>query len=472
HVEANAKVDEFDPVVEVMSDKATVEITSPFTGTITALNGNPGDVVKVGSVICEVEVDEDDDLPDEVEGKVELEEGRTPSEDIEDAAREASFDRARAKGGKKEEDGKKSEVFASPATRRVAREEKVDISQVTGTGKSGRVTKEDVLNFVNAGSSTATSALPASSPPPTTSASVTTTTIPFTPTRRAMYKAMTASLHIPHFSYSDTIDVTELERLRVSLNRHIPLAYRRTLSAKQSVELERVHGWTGMKSADGKVVEEGRYDRLTLLPLLVKALSHAMHANPLFTCTTSPPSTSSHSDEPTLTQRSSHDISIALSSPLPTGGLYTPLLPSVNTSFIYSLASSIATLQSIALCSTSSSSPKFPHAGKSGTITLSNVGVVGGRFTAPIIPPTGQLAIGAIGKVRVVPVYKGDEVEKAREVAVEGREVEGLALVPRLMMDVTFSADHRVVEGVELARLVESWKKVIEDPGALAGGAV
>lgn len=80
------------------------------------------------------------------------------------------------------------------------------------------------------------------------------------------------------------------------------------------------------------------------------------------------------------------------------------------------------------------SPPKFPVRYRgNGTVTLSNVGVVGGRFTAPIIPPTGQLVIGALGRARVVPVYR--DGKRARKAALEEGEGEGeLEVVPRLLM--------------------------------------
>lgn len=229
---------------------------------------------------------------------------------------------------------------------------------------------------------------------------------------------MTSTLQIPHFSYSETIDVTFLERLRLVLNSSIPLAYRKTLRPADELELQRLAGW----DAAARVGQSEQYDRITLLPLLIKALSGAMSCHPIFTCTLTP--------EQQLLRRPSHDISLALSGP--TGGLYTPLLPSVDTLSPYTLASKIAHLQSLAVAS---SPPKFPEESKrTGTITLSNVGVVGGRSTHPIIPPTGQLAIGAIGRTRVVPMYVEEDRALARGVAVGSGDASALRMEPRLLM--------------------------------------
>lgn len=359
-------------------------------------------------------------------------------------------------------------VHATPATRRLAKEASIDLSDVDGTGREGRVTKTDVMNFVANGNSNSNKV----PPPPSTAAPATTQStailtealapIPLSPLRKAMFRAMTSTLQIPHFAYSETIDVTLLERLRLTLNANIPLRYRQNLTSAQEAELARLVEWGG----EGRVALEERYERMTMLPLMIKAMSNAMSTNRLFLSSLSP-STGVATEERLLLPRSTHDISIALSAP--SGGLFTPLLSSVDKFSPYKIASQIAHLQQISLAS---SPPKFPAQFKgNGTITLSNVGVVGGRTTSPIIPPTGQLAIGALGRARIVPNYARSSMMAAKAMAVSGEEgeLEELKVVPRLMLDVTFCADHRVVEGVELARLVEEWKRILEEPSRLVG---
>lgn len=108
-------------------------------------------------------------------------------------------------------------------------------------------------------------------------------------------------------------------------------------------------------------------------------------------------------------------------------------------------------------------------------MSISNIGGIGGGVVVPLIPPTGQLAIGAFGRVRVVPTYTPASLVDAKRIAESSSEVEigkDLRVVPRLMMDVSFSADHRVVEGVELARLVEKFKRIVEAPGRLVDRSI
>ncbi|GAA5938058.1 uncharacterized protein JCM15063_005452 [Sporobolomyces koalae] len=468
-VKPGDSIEEFDPIVEVTSDKASVEITSPFSGTIKSLAGEVGDMLKVGATLCEIEVvSSSPPEPGQVESL---------SSQTEEVAQVPHPVRPDPQLGS-------ASVLATPATRRFARELKVDLTKVTPTGRDGRVTKGDVLDFSKKTAesppfvpferppidtpkpSTSTITQPSTtSPSLLASSSSTPDEIPLSTARRAMFRAMSASLQIPHFAYSDTIDVTLLERLRISLNSNIPLQYRKTLTAKDELALERTRQWQAQTET---IDPAARLDRITLLPLLLKALSTAIDSNPLFTCTLS----TSSGAEPLLVRRPSHNISVAVSSPNPAGGLFTPVLRSVDSQSIFSIASNLTHLQSF--LTPTSTLPKFPSQYQgSGSITLSNIGAIGGRTTHPVIPPTGQLAIGAMGRVRVEPRFaKGTEEERAKRVARGELELQDVILdnwkiEPRLVMDVTFSADHRVVEGVELARLVETWKEIIEDPTRL-----
>lgn len=483
------------------SDKATVEITSPFTGTVSALSGDVGTVMKVGGVLCEVEVesefDEDagagDSLPPGVScrfhGGRNLLSARslprrvqTPSQS--EAAADAVYEAIRASAPASKPTsapapaaavasssaarGDSESVLASPATRRLAREHNIDLADIaSGSGKGGRVVPEDILAYASRSSSA----------PISTSSTLNVQPgqpIPLSPLRRAMYKSMTQSLRIPHFAYSDTLDVTSLSRLRATLNGGIPLRYRATLTPAEERALKRQEQW----GAPGRVPEGGRFDRMTLMPLLLKALSCAMAENPLFLCTLEQ---GAEGGESRLVPRKGHDISVALASPSAHNGLFTPLIPQVDTLSPFDIAARLTELQAAANATADSGGvPAFPkHAQGRGTMTLSNVGAIGGRGTHPVIPPGGQLVIGAMGRVRCEPGYADQDQERAMRTALgeeggtEDADAKGGALAlrmePRLRMDVSFSADHRVVEGVELARLVETWKRLVERPERLVG---
>ncbi|GAA5881769.1 hypothetical protein JCM3774_000870 [Rhodotorula dairenensis] len=501
-VEPGATIEEFDPLVEVMSDKASVEITSPFSGTVTSLAGKAGDMLKVGTTLCSIEVDggEAEDTQEDLAAAVDLSgstrtpESKTVPRDENTGPSSAAIDSSPLEPPLERHSpppapatsSPKREILATPGTRRFAMEKGVDLASVTGTGRHGRVMKEDILAAAAASNASGPSAMspaqgsassktPASTTGTSSSASASTTTttsVPLSPIRRAMFRAMSASLQIPHFAYSETIDVTALERMRLSLTNNIPVRYRKTLKPADEATLARLGAWHG--SEPDQVEPSKRFDRLTLLPFLLKGLSIAMHEHPLFTCALSPaPSAAAGSaapEEPSLVRRSTHDISVALSNPSAAGGLFTPVLRAVDSSSVFDLASRVAHLQSF-LDPAASSPPKFPaeYSG-AGTLTLSNVGVVGGKSTHPVVPPTGQLAIGAIGRMRVEPRFVDEAGAKKiaqGQAVVEEVSLDALRVEPRLVMDVTFSADHRVVEGVELARLVETWKRIIEEPTRL-----
>ncbi|KAI3475144.1 hypothetical protein L1887_63505 [Cichorium endivia] len=287
-----------------------------------------GDVAKVGHALCEIEMQSDGEAAEKEMDQEQVEISGVSKESEFGGVEMEGFVSAEHKHSGASPAGGAREVLATPAVRRVSREHKVDLSQVQGTGRDGRITKEDVLNFVQRGSQSAQPS--ASSPSPTPSAPVsaggTTELIDLTPVQRAMFKAMTATLSTPHFAYSDEIDVTELDS---------------NLAASPK----------GLAPADLK----------------------------------------------------------------PTG-----------------------------------------------TITLSNVGAVGGgTYTHPLLPPTGQLAIGALGRSRILPRFAS--------------EIPSLncndpdKIVRRLIMSVSFTGDHRVVEGADLARLVNRWKQLVENPSLWLG---
>lgn len=158
----------------------------------------------------------------------------------------------------------------------------------------------------------------------------------------------------------------------------------------------------------------------------------------------------SDSGKPTLTVRPHADISIALSTPT---GLYTPTLQRANTHSVYALASQLAHLAALGRRTPCGLTPaEMPRRG--GTITLSNVGAIGdGEFASPVLVPGGGVAIVAVGRAKWV---RDEERGSER----------------RLKVGVSWSADHRVVEGAELAAFVECWRSWIEHPERMIADGV
>jgi 2-oxoisovalerate dehydrogenase E2 component (dihydrolipoyl transacylase) len=121
-------VAQFDPICEVQSDKAAVEITSRFDGVITATHYKPGEMAKVGQPLIDIDVAEEENVS---EPSIQV----TPATKIPEIATSSV--------------NSKTSVFATPAVRRIAKENSVDLSKVQGTGKEGRVLKEDVIRFLS-----------------------------------------------------------------------------------------------------------------------------------------------------------------------------------------------------------------------------------------------------------------------------------------------------------------------------------
>jgi len=195
------------------------------------------------------------------------------------------------------------------------------------------------------------------------------------------------------------------------------------------------------------VPESQQYTRLTYLPILLKMLSRAMLEWPLLRSSITP-SSAEGTGKPTLTVRPHADISIALSTPT---GLYSPTLQQADTSSVYSLAARLKHLSHLGRQTPCALTPvELPKRG--GTVTVSNVGAIGaGEFAAPVLVPGGGVAIVALGRAKWVWDVERGEGEGER----------------RLKLGVSWSADHRVMEGAELAAFVECWRGYVEAPERL-----
>jgi 2-oxoisovalerate dehydrogenase E2 component (dihydrolipoyl transacylase) len=339
---------EFDPIAEVQSDKATVEITSPYDGIIQSLVGQVGQVVKVGEPLCMILLESESPTLEESLKEQEQDQfdklnhtsQNQPALVVHDDLLPSSS------ANDQQSDEARVQVHSTPSVRRLAREHALDIASIRGTGKEGRVTKEDVLQHLSRASDPSQQGvvktmsdeqvdhhgLPLQAKPPPR-----TLREPFGAVRQAMFRGMTHSLRIPHFGYSDQIDVTELERLRQSLIKAYPDS------------------------------------RITLLSVLIKILGKAMLQNPLFMSTLS-----TTDDPPQFMKRQTCDISIAVNSP---AGLLTPLIPSVDEKTIVEIAQHITRLRELVGQASPHKIPRIPEelgGNRSGTLTISNIGSIGG----------------------------------------------------------------------------------------------
>ncbi|KAG7450920.1 CoA-dependent acyltransferase [Guyanagaster necrorhizus] len=442
-VEPKSTVQAFDALCEVQSDKASVEITSPYDGVVTQLLVQEGEVAKVGTGLCliEVEVEEETDSPDAVKKE-------TPVQPAAESSPESCPDAETAMTPRphpldpSHPAPKADNFLATPSVRHYARQKGIKLAQVSpGSGRDGRVEKNDIERYL----SEQASASPSQSLPGQDAI------VELGRTRYGMWKAMVKSLEIPHFGYSTTLDLTALYNLLPILNAHIPEHYKPSPSSLPSpltVSPSAVYPAPSLP----QVAPSQQYTHLTYLPVLLKTLSKSMLEWPLFRSSITP-GTSDPGAKPTLTVRPHADVSIALSTPT---GLYTPTLHSVDTYNMYGLASTLKRLSHLGRQVPCGLTPKeMPKGG--GTLTVSNVGAVGtGEFAAPVLVPGSGVAIVAIGRAKWIwDVDVGDGKGERR-----------------LKVGVSWSADHRVVEGAELAAFVECWRGYVEVPERLIADSV
>lgn len=302
--------------------------------------------------------------------------------------------------------------LATPAVRGLLKKYDVDIAKIPGTGKDGRVLKFDLHKYVaslSTSQDSSGSTLPECSPPTSTPTEQTEEPIKLTTIQSQMFKTMTRSLSIPHFLYADEIDITALSTLRRRLN-----------IASSSPPQQ----------------------KLSYLPFIIKALSLALLDFPLLNARID---TSSPDNVPRLIMRKHHNIGIAMDTPQ---GLLVPNIKHVQSHSILSLASEITRLHSLARAGGLSAKDMT-----GGTITVSNIGSIGGTYVSPIIASGNEVAILGIGKVRAVPAFG------------EGGEV-----VRKEVCNFSWSADHRVVDGATVARVGERVRALVEEPGGMIVG--
>ena len=299
----------------------------------------------------------------------------------------------------------KCAALTTPAVRGLLKELNVNIADVIGTGKDGRVTKDDVQNFVvsrNTGATHSARPQPIRGLYNADQAQVE-KPITLTPVQSQMFKTMTKSLSIPHFLYADEIDVTGLSTLRQRLNNQPSSA-----------------------------------PRLSYLPFVMKAVSLALESFPLLNARVD---IGTGENAPKLVIREKHNIGVAMDTPQ---GLLVPNVKDVSARSIRDIASEVSRLQALAKDGKLSANDLT-----GGTITVSNVGSIGGTYVAPVLVQS-EVAILGIGKVRTIPAFDDDD-----------------RVVKKNVMNFSWSADHRVVEGATMARMAERVRTFVEEPALM-----
>ncbi|KAH0081294.1 CoA-dependent acyltransferase, partial [Aureobasidium melanogenum] len=382
-VQPGARVEQFDKLCEVQSDKTASDITSPFDGVIKKLYYEADDMALVGKPLLDIDIQSD--ITPESEALIEEPGGEKADVPPKEASQSPAPQHEARNVEREEVQGPLSRTkhhdkgLATPAVRHLIKEHNIRVQDIDGSGKDGRVLKEDVHRHV-------LQTTQKSSQQP----SAKDQKKPLTPVQTAMFKTMTQSLTIPHFLYSSTVDTGNLNRFRVKIN---------------------------------STREAG--NKLTPLPFILKAISLAMVHHPLLNAwlDTSDPK------QPELSYKAAHDFGIAVDTP---SGLLVPVIRNVESQSVGAIA------EQIKMISGKAREGKLgPKDLQGPTFSVSNIGSIGGGVVAPIIVEP-QVAIVGVGRAKAVPGF--DE---------EGK------VVKKEEMVLSWSADHRVVDGAECARCAE-----------------
>ncbi len=448
-VKKGDQVKEGDSILSVETDKASVDIPSPYTGVVEQIHISAGDVVEVGTTLItfdgqgESPVKEQTEHPKAEPSVIEQPRGEEPKQAQPKAeqAKTAEQPATAAESGKPAVSAAQAAqpnqptgpVAAAPTTRQLARELKIDIKMVPGSGPGGRITEEDVRRFAESGGaarpaqatpvgqtetqkSAAPSAKPAREPGersmpaliseddlalPDFSSWGNVEEIPLRSIRKAVAKKMAASWsQIPHVNHNDEADITELDQLRKSLK-------------------DEVQG-------------------LTMTVFLIKAAVAALKMYPNFNA-------SLDTDRGVIIQKHFYNIGVATDTER---GLIVPVIRDADRKSMVEISRELGDL----VTRTRDDKNTLEDIQR-GTFTITNAGVLGGTHFNPIINYP-QVAILGAAKAAWKPVVKKDDY---------GR----MEIIPRFMLPLSITFDHRVLDGGDGARFLNTIIKVLEKPEQL-----
>ena len=412
HVAPGQAIHEEDPLVDVLTEKATIELPSPVAGTVLEIHGNPGDKRPVGSELVILDVAD--------EGNV-AEAGRPPPVGPPETAPSPLTPTLSPRAGRGSQptalpsvpsprlrgvgqgEGQTAATtpvarrpgqrpLASPAIRRRAWDLGIALQFVPGSGPDGRVTRQDLDAY-------AAGAAPMAAAAPAFALRDGVEEVPVIGLRRAIAEHLQQSKrHIPHFSYIEEVDVTALEELRGQLN---------------ASYADREH--------------------LTVLPFLMRAITVAVGQHP---------QVNAHYDDEAGILRRHRAVNIGVATQTE-GGLLVPVVHHAEALDLWQAATELRRLSDAARAG------KASRADLSGsTITITSLGALGGLAATPVINYP-EVAIVGVNRIAERPVVRDSQV------------------VVRRMMNLSSSFDHRIVDGWEAASFIQRAKALLEQPALL-----
>ncbi|WP_075981080.1 dihydrolipoamide acetyltransferase family protein [Bacillus massilinigeriensis] len=410
-VKSGDKVQEDDILCEVQNDKAVVEIPSPVEGTVLEVLVDEGTVATVGQVLITFDAPGYEDLKfkgeEDDETSKEQPKEQTP---VENTAQEEATAPV-ANGQNPEPVDPDRRVIAMPSVRKYAREKGVEIRNVAGTGKNGRVLKTDIDAFLTGGSQVATEA-PAKAEETAEIAETNAAAQPIpageypetrekmSGIRKAIAKAMVNSKHTaPHVTLMDEVDVTKL------------VAHRKKF----------------------KEVAANKGIKLTFLPYVVKALTSALREFPAL-------NTSIDDASSEIIHKHYFNIGIAADTEK---GLLVPVVKDADRKSVFNISNEINEL------ATKAREGKLaPNEMKGASCTITNIGSAGGQWFTPVINHP-EVAILGIGRIAEKPIVRDGEIVAA----------------PVLALSLSF--DHRIIDGATAQHALNHIKRLLNDPELL-----
>lgn len=411
HIAPGQTVTDEDIIMEVQNDKAIVEVPCPVNGKVLEVLAKDGQVMHIGEVVAII--DAEGDVPEQepsahgqASGGASAGGADTQGQPAQEAAAPVAAAPAAAPAASN------AIVLATPSVRKFAREKGVDIAQVAGSGKNGRITREDVLGFTGAAPAAAASA-PAADAAPAPSAAAPAAAksagpvgqgveerVPFKGIRKAIANAMVKSVYTaPHVTLMDEVDVSGLVALR---NRAKPIAEKK-----------------GVK--------------LTYLPFIVKALVAACREFPALNAMIDEASNE-------IVYKKYYNIGIATDTD---NGLLVPVIFDADRKNIWSVANEIRDL------ATRGRDGKLgANELKGSTISITNIGSAGGMFFTPVIN-FPEVAILGTGRITEKAIVKNGEIVAAP------------------MMALSLSFDHRIIDGATAQNFLNYIKQLLSDPELL-----
>lgn len=402
-VKEGEEINEDDPLCEVQNDKSVVEIPSPVDGEVSKIHVEEGTVAVVGDLLVTIEAEGYEDVePEEQPESEEKVEEEPKSEKTEEDSKETKESEAKETETPKKDSDKR--VIAMPSVRKYARDNDVNIQEVTGTGKNNRILRADVDTFLSGDQADVSQDTEdtADSVKDSEEKSVPEGAYPetreeMTPIRKVISKAMVNSkTKAPHVTLMDEIDVSDLVDHRNKF---------KGIAAEQDI-------------------------KLTFLPYVVKALISASKKYPILNAMV---------DEETneIVYKHYYNIGIAADTD---EGLFVPVLKDADRKPLFEISSEINGLAEKARNGTLK-----PGDMKGASNTITNIGSAGGQWFTPVLNYPEAVILG-IGRIADKPIAKNGEV----------------VIAPVLALSLSF--DHRIVDGVTAQLALNQIKRLLNDP--------